>query len=60
MNTVILEQKPIIIQLGGMQITREELDNIKLKLETNSDAEAINHLIVIAERAFSQYVETHG
>tara|TARA_R100000149_G_C5812514_1_gene95194 strand:- start:243 stop:425 length:183 start_codon:yes stop_codon:yes gene_type:complete len=60
MNTVILEQKPIIIELGGMQITREELDNIKLKLETNSDAEAINHLIVIAERAFSQYVETNA
>ena len=60
MNTVILKQKPIIIELGGMQITREELDNIKLQLKTNSDTEAINHLILIAEKAFSQYVERYG
>jgi hypothetical protein len=60
MNTVILKQKPIIIQLGGMQITRKELDNIKLELKTNSDNEAINHLIFIAENAFSKYIERYG
>ena len=60
MNKVILKQKPIIVELGGMQITREELDNIKLELKTNSDTEAINHLIFIAENAFSKYVERYG
>lgn len=60
MNKVILKQKPIIIELGGMQITREELDNIKLELKTNSDTEAINYLIMVAENAFSKYVERYG
>jgi len=60
MNKVILKQKPIIVQLGGMQITREELNNIKLELKTNSDTEAMNHLILIAENAFSRYIERYG
>ena len=57
MNKVILKEKPIIVQLGGMQITREKLNKIKLELKTNSYAEAINHLVFIAANAFSRYVK---
>ncbi len=59
-NKVILKNTSIIVELGGMQISREELNNIKAKLKTNSDREAINHLVVIAENAFSRYVEQYG
>ena len=59
-NKVTLKPSSIIVELGGMQISREELDNIKKHLKTNSDREAMNHLVVIAERAFSRYVEMHG
>ena len=59
-NKVILKNTSIIVELGGMQISREELNNIKAKLKTNSDREAMNHLVVIAENAFSRYIEMHG
>ena len=59
-NKVILKNTSIIVELGGMQISREELNNIKEKLKTNSDREAMNHLVVIAETAFSRYVEQYG
>lgn len=57
MNKVILKEKPIIVQLGGMQITREKLNKIKLELKTNSDEEAINHLVFIAANSFNRYVK---
>ena len=37
MEKVILKKQNLIIELGGMQISREELENIKAKLKTNSD-----------------------
>ena len=59
-NKVILKNTSIIVELGGMQISREELNNIKANLKTNSDREAMNHLVAIAENAFSRYVEQYG
>ena len=60
MEKVILKKQNLIIELGGMQISREELENIKAKLKTNSDREAIEHLTVIAENAFRRYGEQYG
>jgi hypothetical protein len=59
-NKIILKNTSIIVELGGMQISRGELENIKTHLKTNSDREAMNHLVVIAENAFTRYIETHG
>tara|TARA_R110000824_G_scaffold77591_1_gene196185 strand:+ start:256 stop:528 length:273 start_codon:yes stop_codon:yes gene_type:complete len=49
----------IIVELGGMQITREQLDAFKSSrvCKVNSDQEAVDYLINIAERAFEQAVQ---
>ena len=56
---IVLQKQPIIVELGGMQISRDELDNVKERLRTNSDKEAIDYLINIAETAFSRYIQTY-
>ena len=48
----------IIVELGGMQITRDQLDAVKLAREKDTDQEAVDYLINCAERAFSREVET--
>lgn len=48
-----------IVNLGGMSVTRDQLDAIKLahsRLETDQDA--VDYLIQIAERAFEGAIET--
>ena len=49
----------IIVELGGMQITREQLDAFKSSrvCKVNSDQEAVDYLINIAENAFNQAVQ---
>ena len=49
----------IIVELGGMQITKEQLDAVKSArvCKVNSDQEAVDYLINIAENAFSQAVQ---
>jgi len=48
----------IIVELGGMQITREQLDAVKSsRTQIESDQMAVNYLINIAERAFNQAVQ---
>jgi len=49
----------IIVELGGMQITKEQLDAVKSArvCKANSDQEAVDYLINIAENAFSQAVQ---
>ena len=47
----------IIAELGGMQITRDQIDAVKLARQKDTDHEAINHLIHCAELAFSREVE---
>jgi hypothetical protein len=56
---IVLQKQPIIVELGGMQISRDELDNVKERLRTNSDTVAIDYLINIAENAFSSYINTY-
>ena len=53
------KQGNIIVQLGGMQITRKTLDNIKFDLGSESDEDAVNYLIQIAEHAFSKFTEKY-
>ena len=48
----------IIVELGGMQITRDQLDAVKSsRTQIESDQMAVNYLINIAERAFDQAVQ---
>ncbi len=49
----------IIVQLGGMQISREQLDAVKLAYFSIdvSDEQAVNFLISRAENAFNDIVE---
>ena len=49
----------LIVELGGMQITREQLDAVKSARvsKVNSDQEAVDYLINIAENAFNQAVQ---
>lgn len=47
----------IIVELGGMQITRDQLDAVKVARQKDTDQEAVDYLINCAERAFSNEVE---
>ena len=52
----------IIVELGGMQITRDQLDAVKsartpAQTQIDSDQEAVDYLINIAENAFNQAVQ---
>ena len=47
----------IIVQLGGMQISRETLDNMKSSLYMNGDCIAIDALVRVAEKAFREEIE---
>ena len=59
MKNYYTHNENIIVQLGGMQISREQLDAVKLAyFSINvSDEEAVNLLINRAENAFSNSVE---
>ena len=59
MEYYTLKDGTIVVQLGGMQISRRILDNIKSNLNINSDADATNTLVQVAERAFTEYVERY-
>ena len=52
----------IIVNIGGMQITRDQLDAVKsartpAQTQIDSDQEAVDYLINIAENAFNQAVQ---
>ncbi len=47
----------IIVELGGMQITKEQIDAVKVARQKDTDQEAVNYLIQVAESAFSREVE---
>ena len=60
-NTYTLNDN-IIVELGGMQITRDQLDAVKsartpAQTQIDSDQEAVDYLINIAENAFNQAVQ---
>ncbi len=47
----------IVVQLGGMQVPRKTLDNLKSSLRLKSDGDAIDVLTQVAERSFTKFVE---
>ena len=47
----------IIVNIGGMQITRDQLDAVKVARQKDTDQDAVDYLIQIAEKAFSREVE---
>jgi len=47
----------IIVELGGMQITRDQLDAVKVARKKDTDQDAVDYLIQVAESAFSREVE---
>ncbi len=47
----------IIVNIGGMQITRDQLDAVKVTRQKDTDQEAVDYLIQVAESAFSREVE---
>ncbi len=59
MNNTYTLNGNIIVELGGMQITRDQLDAFKSSraCKVNSDQEAVDYLINIAENAFNQAVQ---
>ena len=48
----------IIVELGGMQITKEQIDAVKLARQKDTDHEAVNYLIHCAELAFLKEIES--
>jgi hypothetical protein len=47
----------IIVELGGMQITRDQIDAVKVARQKDTDQQAVDYLINCAERVFSNEVE---
>ena len=59
MEIITLKNGNIIVQLGGMQITRKQLDAVKLTNPTcKTDQDAADRLILAAERAFTDVLHT--
>ena len=48
----------IIVNLGGMQITRDQLDAVKVARKKDTDQDAVDYLITCAERAFEKEIES--
>ena len=49
----------IIVQLGGMQVARRTLDNMKSSLRIQSDGDAIDVLVRVAEEGFRKTIEQY-
>ena len=47
----------IIVNIGGMQISRDQLDAVKVARQKDTDQDAVDYLIQVAESAFSKEVE---
>lgn len=56
-NTYYIHNGNIIVQLGGMQISRDQLECVKVARNKDTDQEAVDYLITCAERAFEKDVE---
>jgi hypothetical protein len=57
-NTYYIHNGNIIVQLGGMQISRDQLDLVKVVRKKDTDQEAVDYLITCAERAFEKEIES--
>jgi hypothetical protein len=55
-NTYTLNGK-IIVELGGMQISRDQLDAVKAVRKKDTDQDAVDYLIQVAEAAFTKDIE---
>ncbi len=56
-NTYYIHNGNIIVNMGGMQISRDQLDAVKRADNFKTDQEAVDYLINCAERAFSKELE---
>ena len=57
-NTYYIHNGNIIVQLGGMQISRDQLDAVKVARKRETDQDAVDYLITCAERAFEKEIES--
>ena len=47
----------IIVNIGGMQISRDQLDAVKAVRKKDTDQDAVDYLIQVAEAAFTKDIE---
>ena len=48
----------IIVNTGGMQISRDQLDAVKAACKKDTDQDAVDYLIQVAEAAFTRRIES--
>ena len=48
----------IIVNIGGMQISRGQLDAVKIAHKKDTDQSAVDYLIQVAESSFSKEIES--
>tara|TARA_E500000305_G_scaffold30342_1_gene23125 strand:+ start:1464 stop:1742 length:279 start_codon:yes stop_codon:yes gene_type:complete len=58
MNNYHTHLGQIIVNLGGMQITRDQLDAVKIAHKKDTDQSAVDYLIQVAESSFSKEIES--
>ena len=58
MNNTYTLNGNIIVELGGMQITRDQLDAVKIARQKDTDQSAVDYLIQVAESSFSKEIES--
>ena len=47
----------VIVNIGGMQISRDQLDAVKAVRKKDTDQDAVDYLIQVAEAAFTKDIE---
>ena len=47
----------IIVNIGGMQIHRDQLDAVKAVYKKDTDQDAVDYLIQVAEAAFTKEID---
>ena len=47
----------IIVNIGGMQISRDQLDAVKAVRKKDTDQDAVDYLIQVAEAAFTKDID---
>tara|TARA_R100001163_G_scaffold65430_1_gene62563 strand:+ start:704 stop:895 length:192 start_codon:yes stop_codon:yes gene_type:complete len=52
-----ISDNKIILELGGISVSRETLENMKEELDLKTDQEAENHLVMNTDGFALQYLE---
>ncbi len=56
--TYYTHNENIIVNIGGMQISRDQLDAVKIARKKDTDQDAIDYLVQVAESAFTKEIES--